>query len=67
MSTVISFPAARGKPVGQSLRARANRRADAPVEPVVVILPVVRIERHDVDEHEAARAFEPGPVNRKVL
>ncbi len=67
MSTVISFPAARGKSAGHFLRARANRRADAPVEPVVVILPVVRIERHDADQDEAARAFEPSPVNRKVL
>ena len=65
MSTVISFPAARGKPAGQSSRVRANRRADPPVEPVVVILPVVRIERHDQGQEETAHTF--GPSHRRVL
>ena len=68
MSTVIAFPAVRGKPAGPTSAGRSSgRRAGAPGEPVVVILPVVRIERHDQGQDETARAFGPGPSSRKVL
>lgn len=57
MSTVIAFPAERCRPAGRSPRAKARSRVEAQAAggPVVVILPVVRIERHDQDEDEAGQ------------
>lgn len=60
MSTVIAFSTHLARPPGRTRSARARERdeAVAPVEPLVVILPVVRIERHEVNEDP--REDDPG-------
>lgn len=63
MSTVIAFPADRSRPAGRIWKTKA--RSEAACGPVVVILPVVRIERHDegapeLAHSEPALCAEPG-------
>lgn len=64
MSTVIAFPVVRRKPAGRS-SAEAARSRNAE-EPVVVILPVVRIERHESVEAMENAIFETVPGTRRV-
>ncbi|MFG1347667.1 hypothetical protein V5F59_22465 [Xanthobacter autotrophicus DSM 431] len=63
MSTVIAFPTARRAPVrGQAARRRMAREP-RPEGAQIVILPVIRIERHEAGEtEEAAR----GANNRRA-
>lgn len=63
MSTVIAFPTVRRKATGRPSGKKVRKRDEN--GPVIVILPVVRIERHDTADAEMARpAF--GPGSRKV-
>ncbi|QRG06362.1 hypothetical protein EZH22_25980 [Xanthobacter dioxanivorans] len=49
MSTVIAFSTARRTPVRGQASGRRRAEAERPGGAEIVILPVVRIERHDAD------------------
>lgn len=63
MSTVIAFPGGRRKPSGRPTSETARSPGEGPV---VVILPVVRIERHESVEAMERAAFSASPGTRRV-
>lgn len=67
MGTVIAFPGAAREGAGRSVDKRTRSRPDA--GPVIVILPVVRIERHESPREapvEVSTFVGTGPGSRQA-